>query len=77
MTRYLEPILGYAAVLDDDVAGADIRPTLSAAEKDAASLRGHPARTDRRIHRHGGRVELMAVARDEWTGELRRAESAA
>jgi len=58
----------WAAVLDGDIAGADKRATRAAAERDAAWLRAHPARRDR-VRMGRGRVEVLRVCEDEWTGE--------
>jgi hypothetical protein len=59
----------YAAVLDGHLESADVRATLAEAEADARWLRAHPARRDRVAFGHGGRVQIVRVVQDEWTGE--------
>lgn len=60
----------WAAVLDGDTAGADLRATQAEAEADAAWLRNHPARRDRVLHGHGGAVRVVRLVECEWTGEM-------
>lgn len=62
-TRY------YAAILDGDIEGADIRQSRAAAERDARWLRRHPACLDRRAFGLGGSVRVVQVAESEWTGK--------
>jgi hypothetical protein len=59
----------WAAVLDEDIEGADLRTTRAAAERDAEWLRNHPARRDRVQYGHGGVVRVVLVRECEWTGE--------
>lgn len=60
----------WAAVLDGDKEGADLRSSRAEAVRDARWLRRHPARLDRRKYGHGGVVEVVHLAECEWTGEL-------
>jgi hypothetical protein len=60
----------WAAILDGDIEGADLRATKAAADADAQWLRGHPARHDRVLHGHGGDVRVARVRECEWTGEM-------
>lgn len=59
----------WGAVLDGDLEGADLRSTRREARADAAWLRKHPARLDR-LRNGGGVVQVLKIARSEWTGEL-------
>ena len=60
----------WAAVLDGDIAGADLRTSREAAERDAAWLRNHPATRDRAAFGRGGNVRVIPVIEDEWAGEM-------
>lgn len=64
------PREGWAAVIDGDTEGANLRTTQAEAVADAQWWRRHPAVTDRRRHGHGGRVEVLHLAECEWTGEM-------
>lgn len=61
---------GWAAVLDGDREGADLRSTRAEAERDAVWLRNHPARHDRQRFGLGGHVAVHYLERCEWTGEM-------
>lgn len=61
---------GWAAVLDGDREGADLRSTREEAEADARWLQDHPARRDRLRHGHGGVVRIEQLTECEWTGEM-------
>ena len=63
-------MIGWAAILDGDIAGADLRATRAAARADAAWLRRHPACRDRVRYGHGGSVRVVRVERCECTGKL-------
>jgi hypothetical protein len=60
----------WAAVLDGDIEGADLRTTRDQAEADAKWLRAHPACRDRVAFGHGGIVRVIQVVECEWTGEM-------
>jgi hypothetical protein len=63
-------VIGWAAILDGDIAGADLRATRAAARADAAWLRRHPACRDRARFGHGGSVRVVRVERCAYTGKL-------
>lgn len=60
----------WAAVLDGDTAGADLRASRAEADRDAEWLRHHPACRDRVRYGHGGVVRVIQLTECEWTGEL-------